>query len=170
MIVFICFGRSTVHRIHCAHRPLRMITASRQVVTSRQKVVTSNIATVTLAGNICPLPYLCLSFQTEVEKSPTSPAAISFLYNHLHASAQAAQIYLQWTQQKGSWQFYLSVVQIEFQYFFYREYSMETHRDLFIRRLRHIITTQTKGLITFNECKLDTHSSTLPFSSSRALC
>lgn len=94
MIILICFSKSAMHRIHCACRPLWMITTHAEVVTSNQKVVTSNIATVMLAGNICPLPYLFLSFYTEGEISLTSSMATSLQYNHLHTSAQATQIYL----------------------------------------------------------------------------
>lgn len=47
-----------VHGILCSCIPQRMIITGREVATSNQKVVTSNTATLALAGNICPLPYL----------------------------------------------------------------------------------------------------------------
>lgn len=140
MIILICFSKNALYRINCACRSLWMITTSREVVTSNQKVVTSNTGTLTLAGNICPLPYLFLSFYTDVEISLNPPQQC--IYRTITSPLLHRQYKLPAADQTESLLSYLTglLFSLDCDRLFQVTFQRNIKRYTFTQNLQHTIT------------------------------
>lgn len=153
MIILICFSKSAMHRIHCVCRPLWMITTSREVVTSNQKVVTSNIARSCWQETSV---HCLISFSHFILRLKDHWYLLQqFLYSTITSTLLHRQYKFTFSRSNRKPLRYLIglLFRLDCNMLFQITFQRYTKRYTFIQKLRHIITqiAWTQCLTAFNE-------------------